>query len=156
MNLINCPTTWAVALLALRSASGQGPFRILTTGNFPPGLLFTPVPLLPLAEQFQAQVHKFHPQLQLARVEWRSDYRDHIAWEAPAGSAGEATLYIGSGTVTEATETAWQTLPTLPELLRSMPKDRSRLGFMKALQVLAGGLEQQLRAIETRDLPKSI
>ncbi|MFK7872914.1 MAG: hypothetical protein AB8C84_07035 [Oligoflexales bacterium] len=37
---------------------------------------------------------------------------------------------------------------TMPNLIRSLPKDRSRLPWLKAWQVYAGGYDQECRAVE--------
>lgn len=41
--------------------------------------------------------------------------------------------------------------PTFPVVLRALPKNKSRLPYMKALQILSGALEQGVNAIEIDD-----
>ena len=38
--------------------------------------------------------------------------------------------------------------PTLPALLHGMPKNKTRVPYLKAFQVLAGGLSQETQAVE--------
>ena len=65
---------------------------------------------------------------------------------------GSATVYLGQ--VASEGLTAGNDWASFPELIRRLPKDRSRLPYLKAWQVLTGGLKLDTRAIENADLGK--
>lgn len=60
------------------------------------------------------------------------------------------TLFLAELTTSQDLETVAQ-WPTLPEILRQMPKDKNRVPYMKVMQVLAGDLEQGVSALELDD-----
>jgi hypothetical protein len=63
---------------------------------------------------------------------------------------GETTVYLG--VVDEEAMTAPDEWAVFPDIIRRLPKDRTRLPYLKAWQVLTGGLKLDTRAIENADL----
>lgn len=66
-----------------------------------------------------------------------------------AGSLTDLSLCVAA--LPSAVFQAPPSWPTLPDILRSLPPDRERLVFMKAVQLLAGAHEETLTAIELTD-----
>ena len=51
---------------------------------------------------------------------------------------------------------SWQEWSTLPVLIRNMPKDRNRLAYLKAWQVLTGALEESTKALDVHEVVKHL
>jgi hypothetical protein len=78
------------------------------------------------------------------------DYADAIT--TPAPDAVQATLYVATlasaaGCVADP---GW---PSLPDILRAQ-KGRDRIPYLRAWQVLAGGLHLETKAIDAAELAK--
>lgn len=63
---------------------------------------------------------------------------------------GDVTVYLGL--INEEALTATSEWASFPDIIRRLPKDRTRLPYLKAWQVLTGGLKLDTRAIENADL----
>jgi hypothetical protein len=62
----------------------------------------------------------------------------------------EASFYVA--TLKEMPADLHQPQFTLPQLLRGMPKSRLRIPYIKALQLLADGFKQDVKAVEVSEL----
>lgn len=154
MTRIYCPTAQAILLLGVRA--GNPPvLRALDAAASPPGRRFVPRPLVPIDEQLIALV------VDIVGVEARSsivihqEYTDLVPLRAdlpPEHPEAAATLYLVTcdlGAIPNAAH--W---PSFPELLRAMPRDRSRLPYLRAFQVLAGGLQLETKAVDMAEIAK--
>lgn len=65
----------------------------------------------------------------------------------------ETTLFLGELTTEGRVDSEW---PTMPEILRSMPKNKSRVAYLKAWQVLTGGLQLNTKAVEVSEVKKAL
>jgi len=65
-----------------------------------------------------------------------------------------ATLYLA--TIEAKYDMGSKEWKTMPELIREMPKDRGRLAYLRAWQVLGGGLNEDVKAFDVEDLAKSL
>ena len=71
----------------------------------------------------------------------------------PSGEA--ATLYVGR--VAPGGVTAPRTWPSMPDLLRAMAKNRARVPYLRAWQVLAGGVnDDSTKAYDAADVAKAL
>jgi len=138
---IYCQTTAAIVIIPVLDESGI--MRIPSVDPANPGLLLEVRPLTPIIEQIMALVGST-----LALDRPGAVYRvcdEELGSVELAGSV-PATVYLLRAAVPAATlRTDW---PTFPQLLRAMPATRARLIWLKAWQVLTGGLESQTKAIE--------
>ena len=145
--LIHCPTDTAILLLGLKREDGVLVFP--SNSEEIPGIVATIDPSLPINPQL----------LELASRRSGVHTRELSVWQEfqesvklPSGE--NATLYAAKALIIP------HSLPdhvtTLPEMLRRMPPTRNRVGYMKALQVFAGGLEEQTKAVELDEVRRYI
>lgn len=66
------------------------------------------------------------------------------------------TLYVAivRPSKEELASTPWSTWETLPALIRTLPKDRNRLAYLKAWQILSGALEETTKALDVNEVAK--
>jgi hypothetical protein len=149
-----CPTTQALLLLGVR-AGEPAILRAPDALASPPGRLFTPRPLIPIDEQLAALALEIAGPAARSTLTIEQEYTDLIPIRAdlPAGHPeAAATLYLATCELPAIPAGAvW---PSFPELLRAMPKDRARLPYLRAFQVLSGGLHLNTKAIEASELAK--
>jgi hypothetical protein len=70
--------------------------------------------------------------------------------EAALPDGKSITVYVA--TVAGRHRLASKEWPTMPELLKNMPKDRNRLAYLKAWQILSGVAQELIKAVELEDL----
>jgi hypothetical protein len=85
------------------------------------------------------------------------DVTQAFSGEVTLPDGRQATVYLATvNGQRELTTADGRLAPTLPEILRGMPKDRNRLPYLRAWQVLSGGLTSETKAIELDDLKKHL
>lgn len=147
--LIRCPTEDAILLAGFTDAIGV--MRYATQSNEMPGLHLKPTSGLPLHDQLAA---RFKEYLQAkcinrdANLKLTLNHHFEETLEVPGGNP--VTLYLGQVSWDLDPPNNW---PTMADLLRGMPKNRHRLAYMRALQLLSNGLKDDLQAVETDKLP---
>ena len=114
-----------------------------------PGLSFRPKPLEPINLQIISSVCDFFHDLDLTtRMHVVQDFREEFFYQSKS-----VALYIVLSDVS-CDEKNYQYL-TLPAMMKLMPKNKTRLAYMKALQWIAGAHKETIKAISTEDLTKS-
>lgn len=132
-----CPTDTAILLLATKDEGG--------VMRFPP-IEIAARPLVSIDEQIvQAASAALGLDLTL-KIRIEQQYAD----EMTRADGTVTTVYLAtvSDGVAPPAKKEW---PTLPDLLRSLPKDRSRLPFMRAWQILTGGLTLNTKAVDMNE-----
>jgi len=133
---IKCPTDKAILLVGIRDEKGI--LRFPTKSSHLPGLFFdvdhdVPINLqiIQAAETFLGESN-LGPDLGIFQ-----SFRGDVKLE----NHGYASLYLAQLThIKDVDPTTWS---TMADLLRSMPANKNRVLYMLALQVFAGGLDQQ-------------
>jgi len=147
MMLPTCKTDFAVLLCAVADAKGVLRFPITTPDTDTPGLDLVVAPLVPINELLMKAAAAVLGEGVGRHLEINQEYADEIA----VTGGPNVTLYLArlapaAGFVATA---EW---PTMPELLRAL-QGRKRLPYLRAWQVLAGGLTLDTKAVETDKLP---
>jgi hypothetical protein len=144
--LLKCKTDFAVLLVGAQT--GEGPMRFFVGDPKHPGIVFRVQPATGLNEQFIGELGHLVGQ----PIDGR--YLDvEQAFQNPVVLAnGEAaTLFLAKWQPNTAT-VDFSSWVTMPYLLRQMPKDRNRLGYLKAWQVLTGALSESTKAVDLLDI----
>ena len=132
-------------LLAVRDEKGV--MLVPSPGKVTPGIVFNVKGGTPIHDQLMAVAEPY------VGAHAKLDVNQSFADEFTLPDNRMATLYVatsgGTGPISEAT--SWT---SIPGLLRAMPSDRSRLPFMRAWQVLSGGLSVNVKAIAGDDADK--
>ncbi len=144
-----CKTPWAVLLCAV--ADEGKVLRFPDQGGATPGLRFAVTPLTPINEQLvRAASSHFYVEVGL-HLQICQEFADELP--GLAADAG-TTLYLA--TLSEAAgivaPTAWT---NMPDLLRRLT-GRTRVPYMRAWQILAGGLTETSKVIDAADLAKAL
>ncbi len=148
--LINCDTPHATLLLAVECEDGL--LRFPNDASFWPGLGFKVDMMLPINEQLQSAAKKYIED-QWPKVSIWQEYSSLLQHDGVMDS----TLYVAKIRPDYSLlPSAWQSWQTLPALIRTLPKDRNRLAFLKAWQVLSGGLEESTKALDVAEVAKHL
>jgi hypothetical protein len=149
--LARCPTDVAVLLAAVPDANGV--LRLPTSGDATaPGLHVRVQPLAPIAAQLveaAAAAIDLGPAAGMAL-----SLVDGFADPVTLANGEAATLYVGR--VSPGAATAPASWPSVPDLLRAMAKNRSRVPYLRAWQVLAGGLDDSVKALDAAEVAKAL
>lgn len=128
---LNCPTKKAILLVGF--SSEEGVLRFPSDGKEVPGIFMDVSPLKPINEQFCERLREFAAEENVGlHLQIRQDMLIRV--DLPSGE--ETTLFLGR--YNGACKQDVKTWPDLSTLIKSMPKDRSRLPYLKALQALSG------------------
>ena len=135
---VYCPTNKVIVLVGFLNSDGVLVFPSQNV-NFP-GLHFENKALVPIHDQILAYIEQF---CSLTHVKFELDatFAETLRIENE-----DATLYFGLVKNFEGLLPRY--VHTLPGLIRTMSKDRSRLAYLKAWQSLTGSREQNIRAVE--------
>lgn len=151
---IYCPTSKAIVLFAAQFGDQFGDTRLNPNiMRFPvnnrrlPGLHLTAHPNEPINGRILEEIAKSGS---VTDIQIWQEFRGEFTCENE-----DYTLYVAKGQISglPALTEQW---PTLPELLQAMPKDRIRLVYLKAWQVLTGALEQESKAIDIQEAIKAL
>ncbi|MEZ4741581.1 MAG: hypothetical protein R3B45_03905 [Bdellovibrionota bacterium] len=141
---IRCKTEQAILLLGVESKKG---FLVFPSNSSKfPGMLFTPEGGKAILEQLDIYASEIlTSELAQGELEICDRYFDIVTLD----DGSEATLYLA--TVRNRPELIQNSWSSLPEQLRKMPKDKGRLPFLRAWQVLTGALDLNTKAVETQE-----
>lgn len=139
-----CKTDHAILLVAVRDE--RGVLRVPSSEAAAlPGLNFAVKPLTPINEQLVATASAFFGRnVALALHVWQE-----LADELTLPSGARATLYVAS--LNDPAVVATSAWPVIPELLRALPATKLRLPYLRAWQVLQGGLKVDTKALDVSD-----
>lgn len=137
--LIHCPTDTAILLFGMKREDGLLLFP--SDSEHTPGIITIVNTSLPINPQL-LEVAQQRSGLPMIEISIWQEFQESIM----LASGETATLYAAKSLMVP------HNLPTevktLPEMLRGMPPNRNRVAYMKALQVFAGGLEEQTKALD--------
>lgn len=150
---IHCDTATATLLLAVECEDKL--LRFPNDQNGWPGLTVKVDPMLGINGQLLERV-KAEPGLM--HTPPVSIWQEYSARLEPSPGRDISTLYVavvrpGSMALQSMPWTQWQ---TLPEIIRSLPKDRNRLAYLKAWQVLSGALTETTKALDIDEVSRYI
>jgi|GEM_PF-1141690 len=146
--LAYCQTPKTVVMATVTGSDGI--VRMLADDINQPGLIFEPKPLQPIVEQITTQLQsRSDVREDSLRFHIRANYTDELT----LSDGVTATLYIATATASQKSlsgieggdGSSWR---SIPDVLRSMPQNRSRLVYLRAWQVLLGALEDGVKAID--------
>ena len=107
----------------------------------------TQTPVLP---QLVARAEKFFERKPLVQsIEFVENYRDVIVLDNPENKCAQLYVAHWKPLVSKEEASGWL---TIPEMLRSLSSGKTRLAYLRAFQVLQGGLTQEIDAVDTKDL----
>jgi hypothetical protein len=145
-----CKTPLAIFLVGV--ADERGVLRFPTAGDAEaPGLRIPVRALVPINEQLVAAASAALGAAVGPALDIVQDFADEMELADGAGCTvyvarlNAARLAPSSQTVIAEAANGW---PSFPELLRGMSKTRRRLPFLRAWQVLSGGLELTTKAVD--------
>ncbi len=139
------------ALLLVGCHFHDGPMRFPSEDPEFPGLLIAIDDGLTVNEHLIIGAQKvLGPELTGKQIEI------HQEFDAPVGlkSGHCATLYLA--TVSAEHKLGSKDWSTMPDLIRGMPKNRGRLAYLRAWQVLGGALEDNVKAFEIDEIAKNL
>ena len=110
--------------------------------NFP-GIHFANIPLAFIDEQIIKNIEKVSGWVGINRfLSIRQDFSETIRLD----DGTEATLYLATVSKGDfALPTDWK---SFPELMQAMPKNKTRIAYIKALQVLTGASQADTKVVE--------
>lgn len=148
---IHCDTPHATLLIAVQCADQL--LRFPNDGSFWPGIGFKVDPVLGINEQLMsaASIHLGVIGKDLSIWQEYSAVLEHVG-------VMSSTLYVSKVVPKDFSvlPSAWDSWQTLPVLIRTLPKDRNRLAFLRAWQVLSGGLEESTKALDVEEVARHL
>jgi len=145
--LVHCPTNTAILLVGLKRDDGLLVFP--SDGKIVPGIVTSVNPSLPINPQLLDVANKRTGIPAIEILVWQ-EFQEPVK----LSNGEDATLYAARTIVKP--HHIPSDVTTLPEMLRSMPADRNRVAYMKALQVFAGGLEEETKALDLDEVRRHI
>jgi hypothetical protein len=137
---IYCKTEYAVLLVGIPDEKKV--LRFPNNGKQWPGIVFKPVALQPINEQLVGSLKEYLDLDVDPTIEVNQEYSDI--------TEDKCTIYLATGSSDKfSASESWQ---NMPELLRGMDRNRKRLPFLRAWQVLTGSLGLNTNAVENADL----
>ena len=142
-----CKTPRAILLCAVKDAAGVLRFPEGGPGG-QPGLALDVEPLAPINEQLLRGASAALGKDVALRLAVSQEFAD----EMTSADVVAATLYVGTldpaaGIVAE------KTWATMPDILRRL-QGRARIPYMRAWQVLTGGLQLNTKAVDAAEVAK--
>lgn len=121
-----------------------------------PEIRFVPKALTPIAEQLLREASA-SAQTDLAR---RVTLVDQFCDETTLPDGTTATVYLMTldahqpqGAAAPYVDQAWR---SFPDILRAMPRDRGRLPYLRAWQVITGGLTLNTKAVDLEEVKRHL
>jgi hypothetical protein len=146
--LINCPTPHAALLIAVNDASGV--LRCPLHGGDVPGLIAAVQPLMPINPQLMAMAATFFEVDVSLHLAIEQGFADPVV--KSGGQEADVTLYLAR-LAADAGIIAEPTWPSIPMILRGL-SGRARIPYLRAWQVLAGGLHLNTKAVDAAEVAK--
>lgn len=144
---VYCKTDHAILLLAVRDERGILRFPS-SPGAVSPGIHFPVRALMPI----QAQLTAAASDTVGRDVALHFRLCDEFADEIRMADGREATLYVAN--LEEPRVVAPNDWPVMPAILRSFPRDKSRIPYLRAWQILQGGLQLNTLAVDAEEVKK--
>lgn len=145
--LVKCPTDFAVLLCAVPDERGVLRFPSNDSTEIP-GLNFAVQAGEPINDQL---IHVAEKTLN-ARLQGRLDISQEFADPVTRSDGQQATLYVA--TVAEGAKKSDASWPSLPDILRALPKDKGRVPYLRAWQILTGGLKLETKAVDMAEVER--
>ena len=147
---IHCSTEEAILLVAV--ACPDGLLRFPNDASQWPGLSLNVQPLLGINEQLIRRAQEEIGAALTAKLNIWQEYSDVMRVD----NHDRATLYVAivRPEAQDLEGKTWNNWRTLPDLIRSLPKDRTRLAYLKAWQVLTGALEESTKALDVDEVAR--
>jgi hypothetical protein len=149
---ITCDTKIATLLLAVEADDGHLKFPI--DSHYWPGLSFAANPVIGINIQLINRACDI-----LGSLGQKIDIWQSVALPLLGNNRElESTLFVARlNTTTESRAILpFNSWPTLPDLIKNLPKDKNRLAYLKAWQVLSGGLEETTKILDRDEVIKHI
>lgn len=146
---IQCETGEAVLLVAVRCSDNI--LRFPNDESKWPGLSFQVNQLLPINPQLIERAQsELGPKAQGISI-WQEYSAQMLEGVSPI-----ATLYVAmyEPTPEDLADLPTSSWATLPALIRTLAKDRNRLAYLKAWQILSGGLEESTKALDVNEVAR--
>lgn len=137
---IFCRTERAVLLLGISDEQGIKHFPCDQDSDLP-GILFTPRPQEAINVQLMDLARSCANAGQLTDIDIIQEYSDRTELDGE-----EITVYLGTAKAPVSAITSFHL--TLPDLVRRTPQGRSRVVLIKSMQVFAGALTEQTKAVD--------
>lgn len=142
-----CKTDNAILLVAVPDDRGVLHFPLSKDAPLP-GLHLAVKALLPIFDQLTTLASTTLGQDVARKLHIWDEFADELT--LPDGTL--ATLYVATlSEVPTASAEAW---PVMPTILRSMEKNRGRLPYLRAWQILQGGLKLNTKAVDPAEVAK--
>jgi hypothetical protein len=146
MQRLYCPTETAILLVGIPDANGVLKFPV---AGDPPGLHVAARPLISIDQQLVAAASEALGKDIALHLSLEQEFADDVA--LPDGKT--ATLYVGTVAKTAGIQ-APGSYQSMPDILRAMAKTRGRLPYLRAWQVLTGGLTMTTKALDLDEVKK--
>lgn len=146
---VSAPTEVVVFLVGIEDELGV--LRFPTKNSFNPGIVFKADRKVPINEQIIKETEAITGYENLNLI---LNIEQNFSSEIYLPNKEKATLYVGS--ILKKNLKTHEDWKALPIILREMPKDKNRASYLKAWQVLMGGLTQDNKVIEAEDAAKAI
>lgn len=137
-----CKTPRAIIMVGLRQETG--PMLFATESYVVPGLYFKPEVRHQLNDEIAGKITEFFGR-ELKNLDITQEFSEEVVLQ----DESRATLYLA--TADGHVSISKDSLFPLPTLLRKMPKNRNRLSYLKAWQVMTGSLTLDTKAVELTD-----
>lgn len=151
--MFSCGTDQALLLLAVPDAHGVLRFPTDPQGGLLQGFagIVIPVaPLLPIAPQLLDKASEVIGRDIHLSCELYPEFADEVSLFAEE----KITVFLAKLTHPEVkSPPEW---PSLPEILRQMPRDRRRLPYMRAMQILTGALSLETKVVDVEEIAKHL
>ena len=146
--ILNCPTSKAILLCAVDDT--RGVLRCPVHGGDFPGLVFNVTPLTPINPQLMALASSFFARDITRHLDIEQSFADPIIQRGQ--EIAELTLYLArlSPAAGMVAPPEW---PSIPDILRSL-EGRLRIPYLRAWQILAGGLQLNTKAVDAAEVAK--
>ena len=145
--LLNCPTPYAVLVCAVADAQGVLRIPVVADAGETPGLRFAVQGLKPINIQLAEAAAQFFGREVGLHLNIEQEYADEVST-----AAGAVTLYLAR-LAPQAGIVASESWLSIPALLRQL-SGRARIPYLRAWQVLAGGLKLTTKAVEAGEALK--
>lgn len=148
MMQLTCPTTNAILLCAVNDASSV--LRCPVVHSVPPGLVTEVRPVIPINVQLAELAESFFGAAVARHLGIEQEFADPVV--ATKDESAEFTLYLAR-LHPDAAIVAPNSWPTIPQILRGL-SGRMRVPYLRAWQILAGGLQLNTKAVDAAEVAK--
>ena len=140
---IYCPTSHAAFLAGAKDEAGV--LRFPSDGALVPGVFLKVQARTPIHDQLVQSLQRYWPELSGGQLDVVQEFSESFT----ADDQHQVTLYLATLADKWQAAARWA---SFPDLLKSMAHNRSRLPYLKAWQVLAGGLQLNTKAVDAAEL----